>query len=166
MTSSYTIKEAPFAILFDRAVREMTERVTGIELKATDFAAENSLEWESFIVQTKGDYKANLVMSADESVFREIAGRMKRGGEVSKKDIVDYVTEYYNILCGYFISHLNSFLHVKARFGIPVIKRGLLIRKKLEGQQALCLMYVSQFGRMQFYAEGLPFTMYTMKEKA
>lgn len=164
MTSSYTMKEAPFAALLDRSVCEMTERVAGLELKASDFVIHNSSEWESFVIQTKGDYMANLVMSAEESVFKEIASRMKRGGEVSKKDIVEYVTEYYNIVCGYFISHLNKLLHVKARFGIPVLKKGISIRKRLEGH-VLCLRYVSQFGRMQFYAEGLPFTMYTMKEK-
>lgn len=164
MICSSTITKAPLVTLLDRAMCEMTERVARMELKATDFVINNALQWESLFIRTRGDYEANLILSAEEPVFREIAVRMRRGREVTKSDIVIYVTEYYNIVCGFLVSHLNTLLNARARFGIPEFQEGFFIQKKQE-KHGICLKYASEFGQMQLYAEGFPLISDTMKEK-
>ncbi len=151
-----TVEQTPVVGLLDRSVREITSRVTGIEISRTNFMIHNSSEWDSFFIQTTGDYEAAIVLSAEQPVFYAITQNMKRKGEVLEKDIVICVTEFYNILCGFFVSSLNRTMKLKSRFGIPELKKGQCLQSAGWGSGAVSLRYKCPYGRIQVHASGLP----------
>lgn len=151
--------------LLNRSVCEMTKQVANIDLMLSDFVVEDYTGWDSFIIKTTGDYEATLVMSAQEDVFRQITRKMKRDEDAAVKDIAIYVTEYYNITCGFFVSHLNNILHVRARFGIPEFEKGPCGIRFRQNHDAITLRYESSFGRLEIYAEGISGIVNTQTDK-
>lgn len=142
--------------LLDKAVREMSRRVTGIEMVREDVQVKQHSGWDSFFIKTSGDYNAAIVMSAESTVFYGIACSMKKNKDISEKDIEIYVTEYFNIVCGFFISRLNNAKKLKARFRIPEFRKGSqtgdIPADSLDG----ILQYHCTYGKIQFCGTGLP----------
>ncbi len=154
-----TIEQTPVADLLDQAVRDIAGRVAGLDLTRSDFVIKNSPEWNSFMIETTGDYKAAIVIGAEEPVFYEIARKMKRNPEVTEKDVIIYVTEFFNILCGFFLSRLNSMMGLKSRFRIPEFIKGQCIQSANMNQGAVRIRYECPYGRIQVHGAGLPIMM-------
>ncbi len=155
-TCEKDVEQTSIAQLLDHSVHEITSKVAKMEIKRIPSTSKAVLRWNCFLVRTKGDYRAMLAMSAEESVFYEIARRMKGKSEVSEADIAVYVTEYYNILCGYFISAFNRRKKLKARFGIPEFIKGQHIQGTDLGHESVSFFYQSAWGLIHICAVGFP----------
>lgn len=143
MTEQYEIVVG----MMDRAVLEVSKRVAKLQFKRLEGQEFHLKPAGSLLIQTEGDYRCALLLSVESNILKEITKNMKRQSQVTQEDIVVYVKEYYNILCGYFISHLNTRFHLKTRFGIPQF-----LAKNDSGEAAqekwIRLFYENELGRM------------------
>lgn len=110
--------------LVDKSVKCMTKRVTGLEMQRLKIPVKLKQETSSLRICTTGDYRAEIILNAEDSLLLEITRNMKHAENTSAEEVPLYTTEYFNILCGYIISHLNNRLHIKSRFGIPQFTSG------------------------------------------
>lgn len=144
--------------LMDRSVRNVTQKVAGLDLYRIKGPVRMQREPKYLWIQTSGDYSSVISLQAEKSFLLEITKRMKRTGEAGARDIPVYTTEYFNILCGFFISHLNSYMHLKAKFGIPVFAEAGCERKETEKTGAnLELYFQSPCGILQLVGINLPY---------
>ena len=149
-------KLMPVVDLLNHSVCEMTSRIAGFEMHRIFAVSEDLSNWKTFLIRVKGDYTATVLMSAEDPVFYEIARRMKRQNEISKADIAVYVTEYYNIMCGFFVSAFNRERNLSARFGIPeYLKRAYIQNTKLN-HDTVRLFYQCAYGKDVIDAMGFP----------
>ena len=91
---------------------DMTKKIADLELHP---AHHRMQEWEasdvaSFSIRTSGGFRISLVLCAQRELLREIARRMKRQDKVTSGDVEIYSGEYFNIVCGTFLSHVNNTL--------------------------------------------------------
>ncbi|MCI8453273.1 MAG: hypothetical protein HFE84_01460 [Lachnospiraceae bacterium] len=147
----------PVADLLDHAVCEMTSQIAGLEMHLISAIPEDLSNWKTFLIRVKGDYMATVLMSAEDPVFYEIARNMKRQNEISKADIAVYVTEYFNILGGFFVSAFNRGRNLKARFGIPEYLKRAYIQNTNLNHDAVRLFYQCAYGKAVVDAMGFPF---------
>lgn len=142
--------------LVDRAVLEMTERVSKLNLTRMESLDLNMNQCSSLTIETSGDYHAKLTMYVENSLLEEITRNMKRGEEPSPEDIIIYTTEYYNILCGFLISHLNSNHKLNSRFGIPRFAADCSKETCKQRNDGVSTFYRCEYGVLQFQGIGLP----------
>lgn len=148
--------ESMVAELLDRSVCEMTAKMAGLTLTRAALSSDTPRNWLSLIIRTAGDYSASLIMRAEANVFLEITKAMKRASEVTEKDVMIYMKEYFNILCGFFVSHLNSRLHLSARFGIAEFVSGFYSPAENSDIHRILLPYKSIYGKLQLEGANLP----------
>ncbi len=144
------------ADLLDHSIREITSRVAAIRLSLIHDVSDDPSEWKTFLIRAKGDYAATIIMSAEDPVFYEIARNMKKKSDVSEVDIAVYVAEYYNILCGFFISAFNHRKKLKSRFGIPEFFKRKYIQNANLNPDAVSLFYQCTYGKVHICASGFP----------
>lgn len=142
--------------LTDKAICRMTDQIAKIQVVRTCTSEFDSVECCSLVLKTSGDYEALLILSAEDTVFREIARRMKRADKLTQEDITVYTTEYYNMLCGFLISHLNHTLGLKSRFGIAQLMKECYIRNTYTKDGYIKLFYECPYGKLEFQSIGLP----------
>lgn len=148
--------------MLDQSFGEVTGRVTKQEVYQIQGPVCLSGECSFLWVHTFGDYESVIALTAERTFFRKAAGAMKRGASVPEEEMEVYVTEYFNIFCGRFLSGLNSCLHTKTRFGIPRFAGGEFVREKEEkcvsGRRNLQLFYRSSCGMLRLDGLQLPCT--------
>lgn len=114
----------------DAAVKDVSRRVAKLEMVNTDSAEIDMLDAISLVITTKGDYCLTIVFYAGSAVLRAITENMKREATTSNDEIVIYITEYFNILCGHIVTAMNRMASTSARFGIPEIVKGSYFSKE------------------------------------
>lgn len=150
------------AELMDNSVKCMTRRVTGLEMQRLKRPVRLRQETSSLLICTTGDYTAEIILNAEDSLLLEITRNMKHARVASAEEVSVYTTEYFNILCGHVISHLNNRLHIRSRFGIPRFLRGFYERHSLTGKSMeIELFFGCPYGAMRF--KGVSLSMNCVK---
>lgn len=149
------LSKADMLQLLERAFMEITQKVAGFQVNPTVTMKVDVANCQSLLLRTSGDYTATLVLKAEDHIFYEIACSMKRNREITQDDLAVYTTEYFNMLCGYLVSHLNHRTGMKARFGIARLVKEEGVSGLFEGE-AVQLFYECPYGQMVFQSIDLP----------
>lgn len=136
--------------LLEESICEMTSRVGRIGLVRTDEMHRQLRSCNTLLLRTTGDYEALLLLSMEDSLVRAIVQNMKHGKDVEEEELRIYIVEYYNILCGYFISHFNQRQGLKARFGVPQLVYGHCVSGISIANAEIRICYNSQYGLAEF----------------
>lgn len=116
--------------LLDAAVREVTEKTTGIQLfqggkpPSEDFCTVH-------IAFRKG-FRSSLSLCADTSILTSMAQNAIDVEEITSQDMEDFVMEYFNVLCGRIAALFYRATKMRSRFSVPAFYRG---RFEPEGQR-------------------------------
>lgn len=133
----------------------ITQKVTGLELRPSERVSLEASDVASFSVRTSGGFRISLVLCAQLKVLREITKRMKRQDEVTSGDVEIYSGEYFNIVCGVFLSHVNNTQHTKTRFNIPCFTEGFYPARSLDTNNWSVLPFKCPYGFLEFKVRNL-----------
>lgn len=131
---------------------DITHRVAGLDLAPSEMPPLAPDQVLSLSIKTTGDFQIVLVLCAQREVLEEITKHMKRQSDVTLGDLEIYGGEYFNILCGCFISRLNNSFHAKTRFHIPHITQGFYTAKRNgHGNKCASVAFSCPYGALEFY---------------
>lgn len=138
--------------ILDDAVRDITKRLAGIDLTVGEWPGQESGEVDSLYTVTKGSYTITIVYHAEKQLIQYIAEKMARRTVEDPQDVEMYAKEYFNILCGHFISQVNRMTKSSARFGVPQYCHGNYKTENCEGI-ILEVSYTSTAGNLQVQSQ-------------
>lgn len=161
-----SITKSTIIELLDYSMRSISKRLVNLNLISADPFYKFQSDACSLIITTTGDYSYTLILHAEKSVVYGIAKTMKHNEDISKEDMVLYTTEFFNILCGFFVSHFNHALHLKGRFSVPsFFSTWSSADTDLPSEnQWIHLTYQSSFGFLQLTSNCILLTPNTTKE--
>lgn len=109
-------------IVFDEAMRSVTEQVAGIRIFRGDVSLSDNV-CTVYAAFERG-FHSSLALCADTSVFTRLAQNILRSEIVTPQDVEDFTKEYFNVLCGNVASRLFQTTKVASRFEVPHFCRG------------------------------------------
>lgn len=134
--------------ILDDTVRDITKRLAGIDLSVGNWPRRENGEIDSLYTTTKGSYTITIVYHAEQQLLYYIAEKMARRPLEDPGDMEMYAKEYFNILCGRFISQINNLTKSSARFGIPHFCHGVYQSEGFSGI-TIEVSYTSSAGNIQ-----------------
>lgn len=105
-----------------RSMRDITQRFGGIELTETELPlAEDACTIHTVM---EGECRADLLLCADTALLTSLARNIMCQEDVTRQDIEDVATEYFNVVCGRIASLIFQAAHESSRFQIPRFHAG------------------------------------------
>ena len=99
----------------DILVYEILDQMAGIQMvKSPEDAAENT-DMDTVYGFVDGEYRMQLQFRADPRMFGRFAENMM-GSPPQEEDVRDYAEEFFNVLCGRFVSEIHRATQLEARF--------------------------------------------------
>lgn len=96
---------------------EIMWEMSGIALKRSPDQMDYITKQMSIVRgETKGDYCVELWLGAEETLFERMAGNMIGAPPHDREEVGEYATEFFNIICGRFVSELYYLTGKRARF--------------------------------------------------
>lgn len=122
-------------------VCEITELISGIQLKRTTAPAQEPAgkKWEAIYGFVDGEYQIELRFLAEHSMFFRLAQNMM-GSEPEDSEVEEYAMEFFNVLCGRFISEIYTVADRPVRF-IPIRYELVPDAAILGAQESLCTVH-------------------------
>lgn len=110
-TQEHWIKE-----MAENLVCEITEAMSGIHLSCAPSSTHDlgKKQMAGVCALIGGDYTFQVHFLAEPNLFFRFAKNMM-GEEPDSEDVRDYAMEFFNTLCGRFISEIINETHIKAR---------------------------------------------------
>ncbi len=133
----------------------VTKKITGLELQPCERISMEPSDVASFSIRSNGGFRISLVLCAQLEILREMARRMKRQTEVTSGDVEIYCGEYFNIICGVFLSHLNNALRTRTRFHIPCFTEGFYPARSVDTDHWYVLPFNCPYGFLEFKIRDL-----------
>jgi len=93
---------------------EITEQMSGIRMWSRGSPGETVMDTVCGFVDGKRDIP--LFFRAEPAFFSDLARRMIGKEPKDEEEVREYAAEYFNVLCGRFISEICRATHVVARF--------------------------------------------------
>lgn len=149
-TIGKSIEDSGFMDFLGATVTDVTQKIAKLELRPSQEIPEGTAYGiASFSTRTSGDFRISLGMSAHIELMKEITRRMKGHAEVSMGDVESYGGEYFNIIFGVFLSHVNNFLHTKTCFRVPLFSENLYPLRCLGDKHWHVLAMSCPYGMME-----------------
>lgn len=107
----------------DLLVLEILQQMCGIQMMSRAVEETAHVAMDTVYGFVDGEYRMQLWFRAEPRIFGRIAGNMM-GKSPQQQDIQDYAEEFFNVLCGRFVSEIYQTTQMKARFlpthyGVP-----------------------------------------------
>lgn len=100
----------------DLLVREVVEQMSGIQLGSCPPGSAQPMDMDVVYGLVDGEYQMNLHFKAERRLFNRFARNMIGGEPQSEDEVREYATEFFNILCGRFVSEIYHSTRMAARF--------------------------------------------------
>lgn len=101
--------------LADLLVFEVLEQLSGIRVTNSPAGEPSDTAMDTVYGFVDGEYRMQMHFRAEPRMFGRLAGNMM-GEPPQEEDIRDYAEEFFNILCGRFVSEIYRTTQMKARF--------------------------------------------------
>ncbi len=148
--SGKSISDSAFLDFLSTTVIDMTQKIAGLQLAPSqEIPQDEALGIASFSTRTNGDFRVSLAMSAHIDLLKEITRHMKGQTEVSMGDIEIYGGEYFNIIFGVFLSHVNNLLCTKTYFSVPIFSENLYPLRALSDKHWYVRALSCPYGMME-----------------
>ena len=99
----------------DILVFEILEQMSGIRVKTGCERASAEETMDTVYGLIDGEYRMELRFRAQPSMFRRLTENMM-GEPPQEEDVRDYAEEFFNVLCGRFVSEIYRTTKMKGRF--------------------------------------------------
>lgn len=114
----------------EQMVCEIARNMSGVHLSTAVIQEPKDKPLAGVYAQVGGDYTFRVQFLAEEELFVRLAKNLM-GDDLTKEDIEDYAVEFFNTLCGRFISEIINETHIKARllsirYEFPPLKEDIL----------------------------------------
>lgn len=97
-------------------VCEIIQSMSGIELEPCPEQSMDYDDVDAVYGLVDGDYCLQLQFKADRALFFRLARNMIGGEPEDLAEVEEYAVEFFNVLCGRFISEVYRTTHAAARF--------------------------------------------------
>lgn len=104
------------------AIQDITSRFAGIELAARDAALSDDICTVHTILE--GKCRGALLLYADTALLTRVTQKIMGSEVVTRKDIEDVATEYFNVICGRVVAGIFQATRVSSRFQSPRFRTG------------------------------------------
>ena len=115
----------------ERMVCEIASNMSGVHLSTavTRELSDNDKPLAGVYARVGGDYTFQVQFLAEENLFVRLAKNLM-GDDLTPEDVQDYAVEFFNTLCGRFISEIINETHIKARllsirYELPPLKEAI-----------------------------------------
>jgi hypothetical protein len=105
--------------LAQRLVCELFEQIAGIPLRCQTEEGTSETEMDAVYGLIQGDCSMRVQLCAHPQMFYRLACNLNGGEPGSPEEVREYATEFFNVLCGRFVSEICGATHSKARFDPP-----------------------------------------------
>lgn len=99
----------------DILVYEILDQMAGIQIRNSTANEAGTTDMSTVYGFVDGEYRMQLQFRADPRMFGRFAENMM-GKPPQEEDIRDYAEEFFNVLCGRFVSEIYRATQMKARF--------------------------------------------------
>jgi hypothetical protein len=103
----------------EHLVSEITEEMAGIQMWPQTEDNVRPVEMDTVWGFVNGDFQMEVQFRAQPCVFYRMASNIIGGEPEGPEEVREYAVEYFNVLCGRFVSELSRTTHVPARFRPP-----------------------------------------------
>lgn len=100
----------------DLLVYEVVEQMSGIQLGSCSRSDERDGEMETVYGLVEGEYQMHLRFRAEPRMFSRLAKNMIGEDPQDQEEIQEYATEFFNVLCGRFVSEIYRSTKLSGRF--------------------------------------------------
>lgn len=100
----------------DLLVYEVTEQMSGIQLGSCPELEGKATEMETVYGLVDGEYQMQLRFRAEPRMFTRLAKSMIGEEPQDPEEVQEYATEFFNVLCGRFISEIYRNSKLAGRF--------------------------------------------------
>lgn len=124
-------------------VREITQQMSGIELNNCDAlpADVNLEELDAVYSLAVGNYRMQMQFRAQDSMFFRLARNMIGDEPEDRYEVQEYAAEFFNVLCGRFVSRLAEENHGLPFFAPPQYESPPDVTELIaEPRHTLCFM--------------------------
>ena len=111
-----------FQSVLNHTVRDITSRFAGIQLREEEAALSGDICTVHTVLE--GSHRAAVLLCADTPLLVRLAQNILHSQAVSRKDVEDVATEYFNIICGRIAAGLFQTAHISSRFQSPRFHAG------------------------------------------
>ena len=117
-----TINQDWVSELAEELICEIIKQMSGIDLKGVPNADDTfaSKRLGAVYGETTGDFILRMQLKAEEQLFIRLAENMAGASVEERIEMEEYATEFFNIICGRFVSELYNLTGQSARF-LPTI---------------------------------------------
>lgn len=98
----------------EELVCEIARDMSGVQLSIAVTQDLKDRPLAGVYAQVGGDYTFQMRFLAEENLFIRLAKNLM-GDDLTLEDVQDYALEFFNTLCGRFISEIINETHIKAR---------------------------------------------------
>lgn len=116
----------------EQMVCEIVRNMSGVHLSTvvTRELNDNDQPLAGVYAKIGGDYTFQVQFLAEENLFVRLAKNLM-GDDLTMEDVKDYAVEFFNTLCGRFISEIINETHIKARllsicYELPPLEEAML----------------------------------------
>lgn len=112
------LKKQELQEIADEIIRGITKQIAKIELYHSEEELADKGKYGFLTTKVNGAYELMIMLQAEWSLLSAIANQMHRE-PVVEEEVGEYITEYFNILCGRIISVFNQRMKLSSRFKVP-----------------------------------------------
>ena len=113
-----TINQEWVSRLAEGLLCEIMDQMSGIKLEEAPDVPEHFDQAQLGIVwgETTGDFSIRMCLEAERALFVRLACNMIGAPPKDQAEVEEYATEFFNIICGRFVSELYNLTGKSARF--------------------------------------------------
>jgi chemotaxis protein CheY-P-specific phosphatase CheC len=106
----------------EQLVCDVMDQMAHISVQRQAERTTPDVEMDSVYGYINGYDQMEIRFRAEPSVFRRLTDGILGGNSENEEDIQETAVEFFNVLCGRFVSELSTITHVPARFFSPQYK--------------------------------------------
>ncbi len=139
------IKENSFCSLIDEVIKDVFCKTTGIHLQ--NCQRNDIADGDVCTVYTvfNGGYKARMAFCAQRSMMKRITENMLEEPVTDAEDIVEYMKELLNVLCGHIVAAVFSRTKTAARFQPPCFAEGCYLPEGEDPDGVIHICYMNDY---------------------
>lgn len=129
-------------VMAEQMLLEITEEMAGIHLTTVE-TKEREVRMDGVCGRTDGDHRMRFQFRAEPGVFYRMAKNMIGDEPTDTEEVQEYAVEFFNVLCGRFISEIHQATKSSARFAPTHYEEGPKLTF-LDGEEQLVrLQFIS-----------------------
>lgn len=135
--------------IFDEAFISLTEALSSITLEHFLNYREILKDYKVFVIRTKGVFESYIRIEIEDLLLKNIVDAISKGTKLDDTEVILYIMEYLNIVCGRALSEINNQIGKSSRLTVPQYIRDLTCEESLPDGEREELAFNSEYGKLK-----------------